>query len=72
MRFFKKMFEKENEKIIAPMPSWETIVEVMLGKQLDAFSDEVVKVVYSKNKAKRYVVLKNENNPFASVTAYFT
>ena len=42
------------------MPSWETVVEMMYDKDLDAFSDEVVKVVYSKDRSMRYVVLKDE------------
>lgn len=42
------------------MPSRENIVRMMYDKQLDAFADEVVKVIYSADKSKRYVVLKDE------------
>ena len=31
---------------IPPMPSWETIVEMMKDKGLDAFSDEVIEVLF--------------------------
>jgi len=33
---------------------------MMYDKHLDAFSDEVVKVIYSKDRSMRYVVLKDE------------
>ncbi len=36
---------------IPPSPSWETVVEMMYDKHLDAFSDEVVKVIYSKDRS---------------------
>ena len=47
---------------IPPMPSWGTVVEMMYDKHLDAFSDEVVKVIYSKDLSMRYVVLKDEKD----------
>ena len=46
------------------MPSWETVVAIMYDKYLDAFADEVVNVVYSKDKSMRYVILKDENGLF--------
>ena len=49
---------------IPPMHSWETVVEMMYDKYLDAFSDEVVKVIYSKDRWMRYVVLKDEKEFF--------
>ena len=48
MNFFTKLFKKKAVVEIPPMPSWETVVEMMYDKHLDTFSDEVVKVVYSK------------------------
>lgn len=64
MSFFKKLFGKKTQKFIPPMPSWDTIVEVMYDKQLDVFPDEVVKVVYSKDQTMRYVVLKKKDALF--------
>ena len=46
------------------MPAWETIVEMMHDQQLDSFPAEVVNVIYSKDNAKRYIILKNENGVF--------
>lgn len=46
------------------MPPMETIIEMMYDKQLDFFNDEVVQTIYSKDKARRYVVLKNKNGFF--------
>ena len=38
--------------------------KMMYDKHLDAFSDEVVKVIYSKDRSMRYVVLKDEKEFF--------
>ena len=64
MSFLTKLFKKNSKVEIPPMPSWETIVEMMYDKHLDAFSDEVVKVIYSKDRSMRYVVLKDEKDFF--------
>ena len=64
MNFFTKLFKKKLKEETPPMPSWETVVEMMYDKDLDAFSDEVVKVIYSKDRSMRYVVLKDEKGFF--------
>ena len=62
MNFLTKLFKKNPVVEIPPRPSWETVVEMMYDKHLDAFSDEVVKVIYSKDRSMRYVVLKDEKD----------
>ena len=64
MIFFTKLFKKKLKEEIPPMPSWETVVEMMYDKHLDAFSDEIAKVIYSKDRSMRYVVLKDEKGFF--------
>ena len=64
MNFFTKLFKKKPVVKIPPMPSWETIVEMMYDKQLDSFVDEVIEAVYSIDKSKRYVILKNKKGFF--------
>ena len=64
MNFFTKLFKKQPMREMPSMPSWETVVEMMYDKHLDAFSDEVVKVIYSKDRWMRYVVLKDEKEFF--------
>ena len=64
MSFFKRLFQKEKPKEIPAMPPWSEIVEMMKDKHLDAFADEVVRVVYSADKTMRYVVLKDEKGLF--------
>lgn len=49
---------------IPPMPSWEDIVKIMYNKQLDSYFDEVVRVVYTKDKSMRYVILKDKKGYF--------
>ena len=64
MNFLTKLFKKKPVVEIPPRPSWETVVEMMYDKHLDAFSDEVVKVIYSKDRSMRYVVLKDKKGFF--------
>ena len=64
MNFFTKLFKKKLKEETPPMPSWETVVEMMYDKHLDAFSDEIVKVIYSKDRSMRYVVLKDKKGFF--------
>ena len=64
MNFFKRLFQKEKLKEIPAMPPWAELVEMMYDKSLDAFVDEVVRVVYSADNTMRYVVLKDEKGLF--------
>ncbi len=64
MKIFDKFFSRNEENAFSPMTSWEKIVAIMYDKYLDAFADEVVDVVYSKDKSMRYVVLKDEKGLF--------
>ena len=60
MKFFLNLFKKKQVAPVPPMPAWEEIVEMMHDKYLDAFSDEVIQVIYSKDRSMRYVILKDE------------
>lgn len=64
MSFFARLFKKKTPKEIPPFPSWEAIIEMMYDKYLDAFADEVIEVVYSRDKSMRYVILKDEKGLF--------
>lgn len=64
MNFFKRLFHKEKPKEFPAMPPWVEIVKMMYDKSLDAFVDEVVRVVYSADNTMRYVVLKDEKGLF--------
>ena len=61
MNVFAKIFRKV-QKNIPPMPEWNTIVDMMYDQQLDGHIDEVLEAIYSKDKAMRYVILKNKND----------
>ena len=64
MNFFANLFKKKPNTAIPPMPSWETVIELMYNKHLDSFSDEVVEVIYSKDRSMRYVILEENNGLF--------
>ena len=46
------------------MPEWNEIVEMLYDKNLDFLDSTVEKVIYSKDKSKRYVVLKSDKGFF--------
>lgn len=64
MSIFSKLFSKGSKCDVPPMPAWETIVEMMYEQDLDGYTDELVQVIYSKDRSKRYVILKNEKGFF--------
>lgn len=64
MKFFDRIFRKKVKREIPQMPSWETIVDMMYDQNLDAFADEVVEVIYSKDRSMRYVILHDERGFF--------
>ena len=61
MNFFSRIFRRKSKTGIPPMPPSETVIEIMYDKHLDAFSDEVAEVIYSKDRSMRYVVLKRDD-----------
>ena len=64
MNLFKWILRRKTIQTLPPMPSWETVVEIMYDKHLDAFSNEVINVIYSKDRSMRYVILKDEKGLF--------
>ena len=54
----KAKIEKSTNSVIPPMPEFDSIslAEIMYDKYLDVFTDEVIRVIYSKNKTMRYVI----------------
>lgn len=64
MNVLEKIFRKKSRRDVPVMPTWETIVAMMFDQHLDGYADEVVRVIYSKDKSKRYVILKDDNGFF--------
>ena len=44
------------------MPSWDAIVQMLYDQQLDSYVQKVIQVIYSKDRSKRYVICKNDND----------
>ena len=59
---FRKL--RKEKRIVPPMPEWNEIVEMLYDKNLDFLDSTVEKVIYSKDKSKRYVVLKSDKGFF--------
>lgn len=60
IRLLRLFAEKTKADTSVKIP-WEDAVEMLYDKQLDAFTDKVVDVIYSKDKSMRYVILKKDN-----------
>ncbi len=63
----KKIFGKfrKEKRVVPKMPEWNEIVEMLYDKSLDFLDLTVEKVIYSRDKAKRYVVLKSDKGFFS-------
>ena len=57
-------FRKE-KRVVPKMPEWNEIVEMLYDKNLDFLDLTVEKVIYSRDKAKRYVILKSDKGFFS-------
>lgn len=58
MALLKKLFLKKPAAPKAPpMPEWDTLVDMMYGRGLDSYPGQVLSVIYSRDRARRYVVL---------------
>lgn len=69
--FISKIFKpKIIDKEILEKPDWETVVEMMYDKQLDCFDDEIIRVIYSEDKSKRYLILKKSNGILTYLLEY--
>lgn len=61
MGIFKRLFGSKKKKV-APrprVPTWDEVVESLYGKDL-SYADEVVEVIYSTDRSRRYVVLRSD------------
>ncbi len=57
-----KLFCKHKTKdTVPPLPAWEETVDMMYDKELDGRIDEVVEVIYSHDRTKRFVFMKSEH-----------
>ena len=54
----KRFFNRKTSNRYQQKPSYEELVEQLYDKELD-YIDEVVRVIYSKDKSMRYVITKN-------------
>lgn len=61
---------KEDDIQVLKRQDWETVVEMMYDKQLDCFDDEVIRVIYSEDKSKRYLILKKPNGILTYLLEY--
>lgn len=61
MKWLKSLFGKK-KKIDAPLPPippFEEMVEYLYDKKLPVEKGEIIKVIYSKDRSKRFIVLKS-------------
>ena len=60
-KLFKKLFSKKHsEKPVPPIPTMEEIINHLYDKALQFANDEIIKVIYSNDRSKRFILLKSE------------
>ena len=66
MSLLDKLFPKK-QTLPREMPSWEEIVAHMQGKELSFFADTIVRVIDSKDHAKRVIILRSDHGYYKTV-----
>ena len=64
MSILHKLFHKRSKLDVPPMPEWDAIVKMLYDQQLDGRIDEVLQVIYSRDKSMRYVISKDNKGIF--------
>ena len=67
MKFFDRVFHRKPKQDIPTFPSRVEIVEKMYGKNPGYYGYEILDVIYSKDRLKRYVILKNKKEIFTYI-----
>lgn len=67
MSLLDKLFPKKPQACQRKMPTWEEIIEYMQWKELSFFADTVVRVISSKDRAKRVIVLQSDHGYYKVV-----
>ena len=62
-----KLFPKKRTVAHRKIPSWEEIVTHMQGKELSFFADTIVRVIDSKDHAKRVIILRSDHGYYKTV-----
>ena len=61
MSLLDKLFPKKHAIVRREMPSWEEIVSHMQGQELSFFADTIVRVIPSKDRAQRIILLQSNH-----------
>ena len=62
-----KLFPKKHIALPREMPSWDEIVTHMQGKELSFFTDTIVRVIVSKDHAKRVIILRSDHGYYKAI-----
>ena len=65
--FLNKLFPKKQPASRREIPPMEEIVEHMQGQELSFFADTVVRVIPSKDRTKRIILLQSEHGYFKAI-----
>lgn len=67
MSLLDKLLPKKHASVHRERPSWEEIVAHMQGKELSFFADTIVRVIVSKDHAKRVIILRSDHGYYKTV-----
>lgn len=68
MSLLKKFFSMKQPIYRREMPTWEEIVDHMQDKELSCFADTIVRIILSKDRAKRIIIFQSDHGYYK--TAY--
>ncbi len=54
----------KKKRLPSQLPPWEEIVEIMYGQQLTDFAGRVVEILYSGDRTRRVMLLRNKKGKF--------
>ena len=67
MSLLDRLFPKKEPVRHLEMPSWDEIVTHMQGKELSFFTDTIVRVIVSKDHAKRVIILRSDHGYYKAI-----
>lgn len=67
MSLLDKLFPKKQPVFRREMPTWEEIVDHMQGKEISFFADAVVRIILSKDRTKRIIILQSDHGYYKTV-----
>ena len=67
MSLLDKLFPKKQPDCRREMPTWEEIVDHMQGKDMSFLADTIVRIILSKDRAKRIIIFRSDQGYYKTL-----